>query len=53
MVFFMLEMTIKGKKITLVNLYGPNEDRPQFYSNIKQKLRNLIMQWQLYVVTGI
>ena len=37
----MLETTIKGKKITLVNLYGPNEDRPQFYSNIKQKLEEL------------
>ena len=33
-----LEITIKGKKITLVNIYGPNEDRPQFYSNLKQKI---------------
>ena len=37
----MLEITIKGKKITLVNLYGPNEDRPQFYSYIKQKIEEL------------
>ena len=36
--FLILEITIKGKKITLVNIYGPNEDRPQFYSNLKQKI---------------
>ena len=23
-----LELTISGKRITLVNLYGPNEDKP-------------------------
>ena len=26
--FLILNMTIEGKEITLVNLYGPNEDRP-------------------------
>ena len=31
-------MTIEGKEITLVNLYGPNEDRPQSYENLKQKI---------------
>ena len=31
-------MTIEGKEITLVNLYGTNEDRPQFYENLKQKI---------------
>lgn len=36
--FLILEITIKGKKITLVNIYGPNEDRPQFYSNIRKKI---------------
>ena len=36
--FLILEITIKGKKITLVNIYGPNEDCPQFYYNIKQKV---------------
>ena len=39
--FLMLEITIKGKKIKLVNLYGPNEDRPQSYSNIKQIIEEL------------
>ena len=36
--FLILNMTIEGKEITLVNLYGPNEDRPQFYENLKQKI---------------
>ena len=36
--FLMLEITIKGKKI--IPIYS-------------KKMRNLIMKWQLYVVTGI
>ena len=31
-------MEIQGKEITLVNLYGPNEDNPQFYENILKKV---------------
>ena len=33
-----LEIKIKDQMITLVNLYGPNEDRPMFYEDIKQKI---------------
>ena len=36
--YLFIEITIKGKKTTFVNIYGPNEDRPQFYSNIRQKV---------------
>ena len=36
--FIILELNIDGKNITLVNLYGPNEDKPEFYENIKTKL---------------
>ena len=36
--YLIMEITIKDKKLTLVNIYGPNEDRPQFYSNIRQKV---------------
>lgn len=36
--FIILDMTIEGKKITLVCLYGPNEDNPHFYENIIQKV---------------
>ena len=31
-------MNIEGKKITLVNLYGPNDDKPELYENITRKL---------------
>ena len=37
-IFLILEITIKGKKFTLVYIYGPNEDRPQFYDNIIQRI---------------
>ena len=36
--FIILELNIERKNITLVNLYGPNEDKPEFYENNKQKL---------------
>ena len=36
--FIILELNIEGKQITLVNLYGPNDDKPDFYENIKQKV---------------
>ncbi len=26
--------TISGKKITILNLYAPNEDLPQFFKNV-------------------
>ena len=34
--FIIIELTSLGKKITLVNLYGPNDDKPQFYNTIQQ-----------------
>ena len=37
----MTELTICGKKITLVNIHGPNEDNPQFYTNIQQHVFEL------------
>ena len=35
--YIILNMTIQGKKVTLVNIYGPNEDNPQLYRNLKEK----------------
>ena len=29
---------MEGKQITLVNLYGPNEDNAQFYENFIRKI---------------
>ena len=33
-----MDINIEGKQVTLVCLYGPNEDNPQFYKNIMQKV---------------
>ena len=43
--YIILNMTIQGKKVTLVNIYGPNEDNPQFYRNLKEKNLNLTMKF--------
>ena len=32
--YIILNMELQGKKLILVNLYGPNEDNPQFYKNV-------------------
>ena len=29
--YLMLDITIEGERITLVNIYGPNEDSPVFF----------------------
>ena len=36
--FLILDLNIDGKNITLVTLYGPNEDNPKFYENIKRNV---------------
>lgn len=36
--YIILDMDIQGKQITLVNIYGPNEDNPHFYENLIQKI---------------
>ena len=33
--YILLDIIIQGIRITLVNIYGPNEDNPNFYTNIK------------------
>ena len=48
--YTILNKTIQGKKVTLVNIYGPNEDNPQFYQNmIEKKTPNLTMKFKLCV----
>ena len=32
-----LNMTMQGKKATIVHVYGPNEDDPQFYRYLEEK----------------
>ena len=36
--FMILDMVIEDKEVTLVNIYGPNNDNPQFYEQMKQKI---------------
>ena len=48
--YTILNKTIQGKRVTLVNIYGPNEDNPQFYQNmIEKKHPNLTMKFKLCV----
>lgn len=35
--YIILDINIEGKKFTLVSLYGPNDDKPSFYKEIRQK----------------
>ena len=36
--FMKFEITVQKQKIILANIYAPNEDKPQFYKILKQKL---------------
>ena len=36
--FVIMELKLLEEKITLASIYGPNEDKPSFYRNIKQKI---------------
>lgn len=37
----MLDVTIENKQYLLVNIYGPNEDNPQFYKDIGKKIETV------------
>ena len=39
--FLILDIIIEGKHFTLINLYGPNEDKPKFYKELRQKYTSL------------
>ena len=39
--FLILDIIIQGKHFTLINLYGPNEDKPKFYKELRQKYTSL------------
>ena len=43
--YIILNMTLQGKKVTLVNTYGSNEGNPQFYRNLKENTWNLTMKF--------
>ena len=39
-----VDLDIEGKKITLVNLYGPNQDSPEFFTKVNECLENFNQQ---------
>ena len=38
--FVLIDITLSGKRMTIVGLYGPNEDDQSFIENLKQKIIN-------------
>lgn len=36
--FLALDMRIEGRKVTLITLYGPNSDNPEFYENLTETI---------------
>ena len=39
--YVILDVTIADKDVTLVNLYGPNEDKPEFFLELINNIENL------------
>jgi uncharacterized protein (UPF0303 family) len=39
--FIILDVSIQEQRVSLVALYGPNEDSPDFLKNLKSKLVSL------------
>lgn len=37
--YIILDLEIEGKRLTLINLYGPNDDSPNFYMDIIEKMQ--------------
>jgi hypothetical protein len=49
-IFLVVDVTIEGLKLLLVNIYGPNIDSPTFYSNSFKKIENLYTTQ--YIIIG-
>ena len=45
-----LDLILAGKKITLINIYGPNRDRPTFFEQIQQDIRDFNTEYT--IITG-
>ena len=48
--FIILYITIEGERITLINIYGPNEDNPKFYENIFDHIE--LFQNEKFIICG-
>ena len=45
--FLILDVTIDDKRLTLVNIYAPNKDSPDFFNDLKQ---NIIQQGNINII---
>ena len=39
--YLLLDINIEGRNFILVNIYGPNEDKPKFYSESRKTYKSL------------
>ena len=46
-------MNIEGYNITLINIYGPNSDNPDFYEKVKEHFLHFDNKYLFYVGTLI
>ena len=48
--FLILDMTVCDKRLSLVNIYGPNKDDPSFYENVLKCITE--MENDTYIICG-
>ena len=46
--FIIIELTILTKRITLVSIYGPNENKPNFYKKKNSSKRYKILEIKMF-----
>ena len=39
--FLILDMTVRNKRLSLINIYGPNKDEPNFYVNLFKMITDI------------
>lgn len=42
-----LDLTIEGNMVTLINIYGPNTDSPEFYEYVRERLDYILISESL------
>lgn len=46
--FIIVELTISDKRLSRVNIYGPNDDKPQFYRTLHQHVLDLNNEYVIF-----
>ena len=47
--FIALDLTIENQRLSLISIYGPNEDNPEFYGKITKIIDNLENKHVIFV----